>query len=140
MLIYANELATGFFFFFCGGGETEVTERRMRLKRAVGSGEEALNPQLPSGVCLHFASELWVVRGDGSDLLNHLVPGPSDGHPADDVQTRCEACAEVKYSGITGLGVSSLLLFWFILSKVCASHALPGSNSLNASSNSYVSQ
>lgn len=56
MLIYANELATGFFFFFFCGGETVVTERGMRLKRAAGSREEALNPQLPSGVCLHFAA------------------------------------------------------------------------------------
>lgn len=92
-----------------------VTERGMRLKRAAGSGEEALNPQLPSSVCLHFASELWVVRGDGSDLFNHPLPGPWNGHPADSVQTRSEACAQGKYSGIAGLGVSSFLFFFWSL-------------------------
>lgn len=70
MLIYANELATG--FFFCGGGEAVVTERGMRLKRAAGSGEEAHNPQLPSGVCLHFAVSCGLCKATGaiSSIIN----------------------------------------------------------------------
>lgn len=45
MQIYANEVAAG----VCGG-ETVVTGRGMRLKRATGSGRTS--PTMPSGVCL----------------------------------------------------------------------------------------
>lgn len=66
-----------------------VTERGMRLKRAMGAGRK-LSTHNALWCLFTLCGELWVVRGKESGLLNHLMQSLSwanVGHRADGVQT-----------------------------------------------------
>lgn len=81
MQIYANERCHG----VCGG-ETVVTGRGMRLKRAMGSGRTFSTHNALWCLFTH-CDGLWVVRGKASRLLNIFSAKPLHRYPADDIQT-----------------------------------------------------
>lgn len=83
----------------------------MGLKRAAGSGEEALNPQLPSGVCLHSAVSCGLREATGANSEQSSSQSSSAGVSFEWASCRMmprhadKPRVRVKHCSITGLGV-----------------------------------